>query len=301
MNKRDSFITLVIAFLIYLSTACFTPALAYEYDTIVANSTPNVEYSKSLGETAAFTGFTISPDYFLQAVRENVEQISHTLEEKGIEPCYLSIITTGQAKCFTFLDVPISKALSDVVVIRYGCAPSYLALVFVFSQDEWLLTDVLTDVESVEIISSTTNAWLKTKGSAFSDSVQFECLYNLSTNKYEICYLAHAVCPAYDAGPDDVIYTSAYSAISEYSVVENAESVYYCYLYVVNNTSYCSWESSAIVEHNAVTEINIYTYDYRRACFDFLRTNHYEGIGAATIDNVLQHEAFLSGMPIVGQ
>ena len=292
MNHRNPFAILFAAFLMLLA-GCL-PALANEYNAIVTNSLPVAEYPKSSNETKGFAAIRLSPDDFMQAVGDDIGQLYRVLEKSGVETRDLPLITSTQVKRFTFWDVPVSGEPSNAVVLRYGETPSYLAVVFVYTRGEWQFIDVLSDVEWVETANGLTNTWLKTTASAFLDSVQIECLYDLSSRLYAVQYLSHATGPAYDAGPDAVVYTSACSRIDEYSVAQATGSVYSCYLYVVRNTSLCSWEDDAITEQNAATEIDIYSYDYDSAAFTYLQTNRYERIGAATIDGLLRHDVLLS-------
>ena len=299
MNKQIAFVIFVIALLMLLPGLGFTSVLANEYDAIVANSIIVVEKSESLNEMTAFASVRLSPDSFMETIGNDVERIYTLLGETGVDISQLPRVSSAQEKRFTFSDVLISNELSDVQIIRCGEDPVYLSFVFVYVQGQWLLIDVLCHVESFEILNGLTNTWLKTTAYAFQSSVEIEGLYNLSTRAYEVCYLSHAAYPAYDLGLDDVVYASGHSTISEYSVIEDTESVYYCYLYVVRNASVCSWESTTINERYAVTEIDIYRYDYDNGRFAFLQTNRYEGISAATIESILRNDVLLDETSVV--
>lgn len=295
MNKRSFFSVLIISLLMFLTNAATSFALASEYNAIIIDSIPVVEYVRSLNETTAFVSIALSPDDFQHTVGDDAQQVYAMLEEQGIDTNPLPHISSAQSKRFTFADVYVSNSLCDIIAIRYGEAPSYLNALFMYKQGEWLLIDVLLDVESIEIVSNSANSWIKTRSSAFSDSVEIERLYNLSTRAYEINYLSHAASPLFNSEFDDgVIYISSYSTINEHSVVGDTGAVNFCYLYVVRNASLCSMDVATIIEHHAITDIDIYVYDYDRTSYSFLQTNHYEGLGAATIDSILYSEVLLS-------
>lgn len=276
MNKRIPF-AFFFAFLLLLSSTGCAPALDNQYQDIVTNSLHEIESSQSLNEAAPFQCILFSPNDFVLTVGNDIHRLDQVLMENGLNTSYLPSLSTTQAKYFTFWGVPVSDTLCDVVVIRYGYPPSTFAVVFLRQNGEWLLTNVLPDVESVEIADGLTNTWLKIRTSAFADSVQIERLYNLSSRKYEVCYASRDTSPAYGMDMDDVVLLNAYSIISEYSIVDGTESVYTCDLYVVRNISLCTIESEAVTEHSTSTDIDLYTYSYENKSFIWQCTNHYEG------------------------
>lgn len=298
MNKRIPF-AFFFAFLLLLSSTGCASALDNQYQDIVANSLHELESSQSLNEAAPFQCILFSPDDFVLTVGNDIHRLDQVLRENGLNTSYLPSLSTTQAKYFTFWGVPVSDTLCDVVVIRYGYPPSTFAVVFLRQNGEWLLTNVLPDVESVEIADGLTNTWLKIRTSAFADSVQIERLYNLSSRKYEVCYASRDTSPAYGMGMDDVVLLNAYSIISEYSIVDGTESAYTCDLYVVRNISLCTIESEAVTEHSTSTDIDLYTYNYENNSFIWQCVSHYEGLGAATIQGVLYKNLLLSGTPVI--
>ena len=114
-----------------------------------------------------------------------------------------------------------------------------------------------------------------------------------------MCYASRDTSPAYDMGIDDVVLLNAYSMISEYSIGDGTESVYTCDLYVVRNISLCTTESEAVIEHSTSTDIDLYTYNYENSSFIWQCTNHYEGLGAATIQGILYKNLLLSDTPVI--
>lgn len=300
MNKQISFVAL-FAFLLILSNIGCAHALEHQFQEIVANSLHEIEPSKSLNEAVPFQCVPLSPDDFIQTIDDNIHRLDQVLEENGLDTSLLPTLSATQAKYFMFWEIPVSGALCDVVVIRYGYQPSTFAVVFLRQNGEWLLTDVLPDVESVEAVDGLTNTWLKIGTSAFADSVQIERLYNLSSRKHEVYYVSHDVSPAYDMGIDDAVLLSAYSVISEYSTVDGTESGYACDLYIVRNTSLCTIEDTAVTEHITSTEVDLYTYNYESDCFMWQCTNRYEGVGEATIHGILRKDLLLLGTQIIKQ
>lgn len=298
MNQKRGFGMFLIAFLIGLF-GTGTWALADEYETLVANSLHVMECPQSLNEAQPFECIPFSPYDFMQTIGDDVEKLRQVCLEHQLDPQILSSCSEAQAKLFTFWGVPFPGTPCDVAVIRYGCAPVYCAVLFLNINGEWMLSDVIPDVESVETMCGLTNTWLKIKTSAFSDGVQIERLYSLSSRRHEIHYVSRDSGPACDLGLDDVILLSAYSTICEYSTVDGSESVYACELYVVRNTSFCTLEAEAILEHQAATEIDLYTYDYENDRFVYLKTNRCDGIGAATIDSLLRKDLLVSDTQVI--
>lgn len=296
LRKKHCFEVFLVCFLISLFSA---DALGDAYQDMIANSLHMVECPYSRNEVQPFDAVPFSPYDFLQIARDHAEQLNWVFKENGLNTDGLPSISTESPKLFTFWGIPVSDTPCDLVVLCYGDAPANFAVVFLNINGEWMLTDVIPDVESVETMCGLTNTWLKIHTSAFSDGVQIERLYSLSARKHELCYVSRDASPAYDLGPDDVVFLSAYSMISEYSTVVGSESVYACELYIVRNTSLCTMQDEDILEHHASTEIDLYTYDYEEDRFIYLQTNQYNGVGAATINSLLRKDLLVSNTQVV--
>lgn len=299
MRKKDSLKKYAFLFAVVALVFCTTNALADEYDDILSEDIP-VEKAESLHEMYGFTAIPISPDNFLQAVMNDEINIEQLLSASGYPSIHDRNIQVDQVKRFTFHDVPIDSEPADVVALRLGHAPSYLAFVFTCIRDEWNLIDVLPDVESVDIMNGSMGSWLIATTYAFQYTVEIKTLYNLANRVCEIYYISHAA-SVFDTTQftDGVIYTSGNVKIDSFSTAEDDGSVNHCYLYIVRNTSICSIDSEKITEHAAKTEIDIYEYDSQSGMLEYIQTNSYEDIGSATIDGILRREVLLTNTPVI--
>lgn len=279
-------------------------AMAREYDTLdtlIAECIPNVEKADSLHELYGLSTVPISPDEFVQSVMNDEEYIEQIWGNSGDFLCELRGLFTDEIKRFTFTDVPINSELSDVVVIRYGHDPSFICFVFTSVCGEWNLIDVLPGVYSVDIVCGITNSWLIARTYAFQYTVETENVYNLINRTYETYFISHAANSVYDTDilVEGTIYLSGHVKVDEFSIVEDDESVYHCYLYIARDAGVCSLEDGKITEYAADTSIDIYEYDYESCNLVYMQTNHYKDISRATIDCILQWESLLPNTPII--
>lgn len=297
MKTTVHYILLISIFVLALST--FSSAgYALDYSTIISESIPAIEASQSLNEAKGFLCKPISPNTFAQLLNNNVEQLIPLLGD--LDDSNITNLSSGQAKWFTFFDVPIHNELANIVVIRYGIGPMYTSVVFVNSQGQWTLIDLLPDVQDFEVVSGITNSWLITTEYTYQYTVEIKRMYCFSTRSYQNHAISHAAQPLYNEELEDgVVYHSGKLVIDEFSVVESEGSVFHCYLYMVKNASICSILENCITEHASNTSIDIYEYDYATACWKYIKTNYFENIGSATIDSILRHDVLLSGNPLV--
>lgn len=301
MRKRYRLQKYVFWFAVAAFVLCGANALAHEYDAIFSESIPTVEKVDSLHELYGFAAMPISPDDFLRAVMNDEIHIEQLLSASGYTSINGKNIHADQVKRFTFDDVPIDSEPADVVVLRLGDDPSYLAFVFTCIRGEWNLIDVLPDVQSVDIVHGSTASWLIATTYAFQYTVEIETLYNLANRACEMHYISHAALSVFDTPQftDGVIYLSSHVKIEDFSTAEEDESVNHCYLYIVRNASICSLDSERLTEYAAETEIDIYEYNRQSGMLEYIQTNSYEDIGSATIDGILRREILLPNTPVI--
>ena len=292
------FLGCILLIAVALSPLNCMVAFAHAYDGQIAEWIPSIENAASLYELYDLPTVALSPDAFIQSVKNDEKYIERIWKINGNAINALHNISAKAIKRFTYTDIPIRNELCDITVIRLGTDPSFACFVFTCVHGEWNLIDVLPDVQSVEIVCGTTNSWLLAKSYAFQYTVEIESIYNLINKTYETRYISYAALPA-DKIDEGSIYLNGSMKADEFSIIENGESVYHCYLYIIKNTSVCSLENETITELAADTSVEIFEYDYESFSLAHMQTNRYEGIGSATIDSILRWDILLPNTPVI--
>ena len=105
MKTTAQFILLISIFILALST--FASAVdALDYSTIISESIPTIEAAQSQNEAKDFICNQITPNTLAQSLNNNVEQLIPLLGK--LDESDITNISSGQAKWFTFSDVPMT-------------------------------------------------------------------------------------------------------------------------------------------------------------------------------------------------